>query len=86
MQGLFDNYQMPTVEKSHELNEVKNEITRLCQETNPEITKNWVHWRIINNVYPRDTESIKQLLYRAESKAKHDKISFEFAFKILTKK
>ena len=79
--GTYNNF---TVSTKDPLKAVKAEILKEIQVTNKKTTAAWVHWRIVNNVYPCAVGDIDKLLQRTRSKAKQDKISFSFAFNILT--
>ena len=73
-----------TLTEKDKLKYFKKEILKEIQKTEPKITARWVHWRIVNNVYPCDADSIEQLFYKTQSKARNDRISFKFAFNCLT--
>ena len=79
--GAYKNFIVSTQDP---LKAVKAEILKEIQLTSPKVTAKWVHWRITNNVYPCAVGDVDRLLQRIKDKARQDKISFSFAFNILT--
>ena len=74
-----------TVSEKDKLKYYKQLILDEIQKTNPKCTKLKVHWRIIKGIHPCKADDIEQLYYKTKSKAQYDRISFDFAFNILTK-
>lgn len=75
----------PIIADKDKLKYYKRVILEEIQSTNPRCTKMWVHVRIIKNLSSCKADDVEKLYWRTKSKAQNDRISFAFAFNLLTK-